>query len=48
VDGGEGFQITAGNLNSRGTISVSEENFNQKRYAREQAYKERKRREFKP
>ncbi len=24
------------------------QNFNQKRYAREQAYKERKRREFKP
>jgi hypothetical protein len=43
-----GFQIVAGNQNRGGSISVSEENLDRKQQAREQAYQEKKRREFKP
>jgi len=44
----DGFKIWAGNQNQRGTIGVTEENVDRKRQAREQAYQEKKRREFKP
>lgn len=44
----DGFQIVAGNQNRNGVISVTEENLDLKRQAREQAYQEKKRREFKP
>lgn len=44
----EGYQIFADNLNARGTIDVHEGDIDQKRAAREKAYQEKKRREFKP
>lgn len=44
----DGFKIWAGNQNQRGMVGVSEENVDRKVRARDLAYQEKKRREFKP
>lgn len=44
----EGYQIVASNLNARGIIDVHEGGIDQKQSARNKAYQEKKRRDFKP